>query len=488
MKKTLLMGAAASLLLGATAGAQTVIEITGATAFRSAAIAAINNAFLAESGAGNFATAVSNTTSSGSAASFGNGSMQIWKGRFPGISGTTIIRTSWNGSVEGIRAIAQPGIEVGGNATDPKYLKESVIGANGTSTPVRFHSDPNGDGAAVNALNYEQAESDLAFSDVAQSATPVSGLTLAGGPVGVVVFTMIANKTWSDDKKLADAYGNRLPTNITAQQFRTMAQRGWVPMSYFTGNADDTKKVFLTGRNDGSGTRTSYLSETGVGASTPIKQYVGYDRSSATTLPSIFLIPENGGFDAADVAKPEYKSTVWGNSLAGNGGHVSSSDVRTDLSKTTASTIVYAFDADEETGEATPATRFTQYAADKLYMISWVTYNDARSARGTALAADRTAEILGYDGVRLEGLAGNTPPTNLEGDDLAKVANGTYTAWNFQQLYYIASRAGASAVFNSIESQLDSVSPNVIGTAGLRTGLMNVNRTVDGGVILPGAP
>ena len=484
------MGAAASLLLGASAGAQTtVIEITGATAFRSAAIAAINNAFLQGSGAGNFATAFANTTSSGSTASFGNGSMQIWKGTFPGIDGTTIIRTSWNGSVEGIRAIAQPGATVGGNATDPLYLKQSVLGANNTSTGVRFHSDPNGTGgAAVNALNYEQAESDFAFSDVAQSATPVSGLTLAGGPVGVVVFTMIANKTWSDDKKVADAYGNRLPTNITAQQFRTMAQRGWVPMSYFTGNAADTKKVFLTGRNDGSGTRTSYLSETGVGASTPIKQYVGYDRSSATTLPSIFLIPENGGFDAQGVAKPEYKSTVWGNSLAGNGGHVSSGDVRTDLSKTTASTIVYAFDADEETGEASPASIFVQYPADKLYMISWVTYNDARSARGTAFAADRTAEILGYDGVRLEGLAGNNPPTNLEGDDLAKVANGTYTAWNFQQLYYIASRAGAAAVFNSISTQLNTASPNVIGTAGLRTGLMNVNRTVDGGVILPGAP
>ena len=483
------MGAAASLLLGATAGAQTtIIEITGATAFRSAAIAAINNAFLQGSGAGNFATAFANTTSSGSNASFGNGSMQIWKGTFPGIDGTTIIRTSWNGSVEGIRAIAQPGTTVGGNATDPLYLKQSVLGANNTSTGVRFHSDPNGAGAEANALNYERAESDFAFSDVAQSATPVSGLTLAGGPVGVVVFTMIANKTWSDDKKVADDYGKRLPTNVTAQQFRTMAQRGWVPMSYFTGNADDTKKVFLTGRNDGSGTRTSYLSETGVGASTPIKQYVGYDRSSATTLPSIFLVPENGGFDAANVAKPEYKSTVWGNSLAGNGGHVSSSDVRTDLSKTTASTIVYAFDADEETGEATPATRFTQYGADKLYMISWITYADARTARGTALASARTAEILGYDGVRLEGLAGDNPPDNLSGDDLAKVANGTYTAWNFQQLYYIASRAGATAVFNSIESQLDSVSPNVIGTAGLRTGLMNVNRTVDGGVILPGAP
>lgn len=484
MKKTLLMGAAASLLLGATVGAQTVIEITGATAFRSAAIAAINNAFLQGSGSGNFATAFSNTTSSASAASFGNGSMQIWKGVFPGIDGTTIIRTSWNGSVEGVRAIATPGITVGGNATDPLYLKVSVLGANGTSTGVRFHSDPT-NGAGTNAGNYERAESDFAFSDVAQAATPVTGLTLAGGPVGVVVFSMVASRTWAEDKLVGNTYGNSLPVNITAQQFRTMAQRGWVPVSYFTGNASDTFKVFLTGRNDGSGTRTSYLAETGVGPATPIKQYVAFDRTSADNIPSIFLVPANGGFDAQNVARTTYKSTVWGNNVNGNGGHVSSSDVKTDLSKRTTSTIAYAFGDDEDTGEATKDTRFTQFAAAKCYMISWVTYNFARDARGTGLAANRTAEILGYDGVRLEGLAGDNPPTNLAGDDLAKVSNGTYTAWNFQQLYYIASRPGAPAVFSSIESQLNSVTPNVIGTAGLRTGLMNVNRTVDGGVILP---
>jgi hypothetical protein len=485
MKKTFILGAAASLLLGATSGAQTVIELTGATAFRSAAIAAINNAFIAGSGAGNFAIAFSNTSASGQSTAFNNGSMQIWRGTFPGIPGETIIRTSWNGSVEGIRAVARPGEVFRGNPTDPLYLKPSVLGANGTTTTVRFHSDPGGTGgAAANALNYEQAESDFAFSDVAQTVTPVTGLTLAGGPVGVVVFSMVASRTWAEDKKVGDAYGNRLPVNITAQQFRTMAQKGWVPMSFFTGNASDTLKVFLTGRNDGSGTRTSYLAETGVGPATPIKQYLGYDRTtSATDLPSIFLVPANGGFDAQGVARPEYQSTVWGLNIDGNGGHVSSSDVRTDLSKHTTNTITYAFDIDEETGEASRNSVFQEFPAAKCYMISWVTYNDARTARGTGLANARTAEILAYEGVRLEGLAGDNPPTNLTGDDLAKVANGAYTAWNFQQLYYVASRTGATTVFNELKTRLDDSS--VIGTAGLPMRLMNVNRTVDGGVVLP---
>jgi hypothetical protein len=70
--------------------------------------------------------------------------------------------------------------------------------------------------------------------------------------------------------------------------------------------------------------------------------------------------------------------------------------------------------------------------------------------------------------------------------DKALVANGQYTAWNFQQLYYINGTSGASTVFTDLKSRLNSAS--VIGTAGMALGEMNVNRTVDGGTILPGAP
>lgn len=482
---------ASVLAIAASAGVchaqTTVIELTGATAFRSAAIDSINAAFQAGSGDGNFTTAYANTTATGSAASFGNGSMQIWRGTFPGIAGTTIIRTSWNGSVEGIRAVAVPGTDpVTNDINDPLYLRESNLGAIGSSTPVQFHSDPTGPGAAVNAQNYERAESDFAFSDVAQSATPVSGLSLSGGPVGVVVFAMIANKTWSDDVKA----GLFEVSNITAQQFRSMARQGFLPLSSFTGDPSDTAKVYLTGRNDGSGTRTSYLSETGVGASTPIQQYVGYDRSIADSLPSIFLIPTNGGFNAQGTAQPRYQSTVWGNSLDGNGGHVSSSDVRTDLSKTTANTAVFEFVDLDESGDITADEAVEVSSASKLYMISYVTYDDARAARGTGLASARTAEVLGYEGVRLEQLAGDNPADRLSApaaaEDLAKVANGAYTAWNFQQLYYVSSRSGASTVFNELRDRLNNAS--VIGRAGVPIGAMNVNRTVDGGVITPGAP
>jgi hypothetical protein len=481
--KTLLGSAVAVLAIGSAAQAQTVIEITGATAFRTAAVNAINNAF---NTGGDFTYGFANTTSAGNNVSFTSSSMQIWKGTFPGIQGTTIVRTSWNGSVEGVRAVAVPN-----NTNNPLYLKESILTGNltsggGTAATARFHSDSGGSGAVANAANYEQAASDLSFSDVAQSMTPVSGLTLSGGPVGVVVFTMIASKSWSDDKKVVGDYANRMPTSVTSQQFRTMARLGYAPMSFFTGNASDATRVYLSGRNDGSGTRTSYLSETGVGASTPIIQYVAHDRSVSGSIPSILKVPAGGGFNAQNLARPSYASTVWGLDIDGNGGHVSGGDLVNDLSKATSNTEVWEFVDLDESGTYTADEDAVARAADKLYLITWITYSDARSARGSALASDRTAQVLGYNGVILADLAGDNPPTNISAADRALVTNGSYTAWNFQQLYYNNATSGASTVFNDIKTRLNSAS--VIGTAGMALGEMQVNRTVDGGTILPGAP
>lgn len=504
--KTLLVAAGAVLSIGSAAKAQTVIEITGATAFRTAAVNAIHNAFISSNAS--FTYGFANTTSSGSSAAFTNSSMQIWKGTFPGI-GTAVVRTSWNGSVEGIRAVAQPNTTVNDTPTNPLYLKESILPGNltvggGNATTVRFHSDPGGEGASVNAANYERATSDLSFSDCAQSMTPVSGLTLSGGPVGVVVFTMIASRSWSVDKldtssANATAYANRMPTSVSSQQFRTMANRGYAPMSFFTGNALDTTRVYLTGRNDGSGTRTSYLSETGVGAATPIIQYINHDRSTSnstttangTTIPIIVKAAAGGGFNFQNVSTATYASTVWGNDIDGNGGHVSGSDLRDDLSRTTSSTAVWEFVDSNEDGvysadEDGPVSVNGSTDPKKLYLLTWITYSDARTARGTGNASARTAEVLGYNGVILPGLSGNNPPSTMGAADKELVANGRYTAWNFQQLYYINATPGASTVFNALKTALND--SNVIGSAGMALGEMQVNRTVDGGTILPGAP
>jgi hypothetical protein len=396
--------------------------------------------------------------------------------------------------VEGIRAIAVPSAD-----NNPLFLKESLLASatatasGGTAVTVKHNLDPAGD-----ATNFELAQADMSFSDVLKASTPIGGSTLQGGPVGVVAFTMIASKSWADDKKVADAYANRLPTSISAQQFRTLARDGSAPISLFTGNLTDngangnvtatTTKVYLTGRNDGSGTRTAYLAETGFGISKPVIQYVVHDRGTAT-IEKIVKVPKGGGFNFQNVAKSDYASTIWGNDANGNGGYSSGGDIRSDLAKTSSSAAVWEFTdglLDEEDGVIAADEDSEAIPATKLYLLSWLSTSDARTARGTGLASARTAEILGYNGVILSGLAGDSPGSSLSAADKALIASGQYTAWSFQQLYYTGAAATSNpnnVVFSNLKAALNNSA--TIGSAGLALGEMRVNRSSDGGTIVP---
>jgi hypothetical protein len=464
MIKKLLLALAAGATLAGSANAAVVINITGATAFRSAATAAINAAF----GAANFAYGFSNTDDVGNTTNLNNGFNQIWHGTFPGIGGSdTYIRTSWNGSVEGVRALLQPGV-----ANNASYLDTAVISAlplaAGGGTPAQRNF----------GANLVTAVADLAFSDVAQAATPVPG-TVFGGPVGVIVFTMIANRTWKND----DAGATAGITSISDQQWRTLLDQGHLPLGFFKGNTTDTTQVYATGRNDGSGTRTQYLAETGYGISKKVNQYVGYDRSTST-LPSIVKTAQGGGFNSAGVATTTIKSTVWGNDADGNGGYNSGADIRGDMAKTTANCTVYEFFDADGSGDYTADEAIVSVATSKLYMLSWLSSSDARTARGTGTTGAATAEVLGYNGVILSGLAGNNPPATLSNGDIALVANGSYSAWGYENLFHL-NTTNEQAVFTELKSRLSD--QTLIGSAGVTLGNMHVNRSEDGGKILPGA-
>jgi len=462
MKKLLLLAVAGTALAGSVQ-AQTVINITGATAFRTAAVTAINAAF---NSGGSFSYGFANTDVAAATTSLTNGTNQIWRGTFGTISGTTIIRTSWNGSIEGVRALVAPG---GLNNAD--YLLTSVASVAltaGGGTPATRNF----------GVDRETAVADLAFSDATINSSPLTG-TVFGGPVGTVVFSMIANRTWKNDDATATAGLN----SISAQQFKTLAAAGSLPLGFFKGNSTETTRVYLTGRNDGSGTRTIYLAETGYGIARAVQQYVVHDRSSPTNAPIILKTAKGGGFNFQGVATPDYKSTVWSNDTDGNGGYVSGGDLRTDLTKTTTSTAVWEF-ADQDFSDDFDASEDAQVtAAAKLYLLTWITASDARSARGTGLASAATAKVLGYNGVILDGLAGDNPPSQISVADRAKVANGAYTAWSYQQLYHLNS-ANQVIVFNSLKASLNTVA--AVGTAGVPLGEMNVNRSSDGGNILTG--
>jgi len=251
--------AAAVIFAGAQlATAQTVVNITGATAFRAAA----NNSILQLLG-GSGTAEYAFTGTQGLSGS----NRVIFKGNIDGQP--YIVRTSWSGSTQGILDLA--------DANAIQFLKTDVAtstdGINNPGTPDDF----------------ELAVARWAFSNMDKLLSQRPNAPLGGGPVGVVPFMFIGGEGSSP-----------LITNMTDQIHNTLWAQGVVPESLFTGNASDTALVYATGRNNGSGTRATILAETQYGAFTNVIQFnctfVG-DRQTGTLTGSPFLfgVDGNGG-------------------------------------------------------------------------------------------------------------------------------------------------------------------------------------------------
>ena len=450
MKLTKIASSAFALTLATAAvQADVSVEITGATAFRQAALNTIKARFDASGQPYQYAH-------DQAAGGFNLSTRSIFKGTFPGISGVTTIRCSFNGSVEGINAI------VNSPAADPTYYTDipgnlvtpAAIGGGETHT--------NTPGFAKTAV---AAQSDISFSDVSKAVTPYASLPTVnpagGSAVGVVVFTMIANE------------GSPLE-NITSQQFRALFSQGFQPLSLFTGIPDDNpladtpsndaQYIFATGRNDGSGTRTTYLAETGYGVTELVNQYL-VTSSTGDVINTIRLVPQGNGSNA---------STVWGQDVDGNGGYSSGSNLRADLARESGAVTV--LDADDQDAFGEPI---------KLSLVSWLSLGDAVSSRGTV--AGEGGKFLAFNGVKLDTMASVTANSNINNAsnaaDKAKVTSGAYTAWSYQQMYL---RAGLSSgdeftIANAIKSNLGAN----LGSAGIQISDMNAGRETDGGTVAP---
>lgn len=246
--KTLLIGASALGFAAAAQAQTTVINITGATAFRSAAHAAIMASFNQSGALGTTWNYAHNNATAGKGGSAGRA---IYKGIFPGITGTTVIRTSWTGSVEGVRALTKPTL------IPETYLTDSVANI---AAPGENIGKSTAETSTVHAF---------AFADMAQASAPAAYALpkLSGGPVGVIAFAPVINKD-------ADAS----ITNITINQFRRLVSNGTLPASMMTGNASSNGTIYNVARNDGSGTRVIQLAEIGHGQANLIKGYLHWQR------------------------------------------------------------------------------------------------------------------------------------------------------------------------------------------------------------------
>jgi hypothetical protein len=436
-------------------------EISGATAFRRGTIESIHALFVNSGQPFRFGSNRAGTD-------YVNADLVIWEGTVTGLPGTTTIRTSFNGSIEGLRAIAES------PASDPSYYLPSVL----TIAPAvnGAQQDGNGAEAGIGAIptsgNTATAETEIAFSDTDKAISPYASNPMQGGPIGVAVFALVTNE-------------GSLITNITSQQYNSLLANGNVPLSFFTGNPANTSLVFCTGRNDGSGTRSSYLAEMGYGVANAVKQYlvVGQEGNFITALQEV---PQGGvndltdtsldisNFDAQPIAagfqavfqETRSRSIVWGNDIAGNGGAFSGSVLRGHLGlRGDRVGGVTVFDPDGYDLFGAPQ--------NGVALVSWISVNDAVTARAGL------GQIIAFNGV---GIDVNGPSNTLSTTDKEKCYNGAYSAWNFQQMYR---RFGSSAETVTLYNLIAAAVPNNLGAAGLKSGDFKVGRADDGGTMNP---
>ena len=457
-------------LFAANSASAATFEITGATAFRRATIDAVHALYTS---GGNFRFAHNKGTDYQSA------DFITFEGTVTGLPGTTVIRCSFNGSIEGLRALTQPGQSGIVNSTnngDAYYIKtSSLTGAlanPGTNVAITVNTEPSTDS------DMERAEAEMAFSDTDIAISPYSAAPVETlGSVGAVAFAVCSSQ------------GSGI-TNVTYQQYNSLLTNGYVPKSFFTGVATDTSRVFCTGRNDGSGTRSSYLSEMGFGVSNPVQQYLVI-RGSGEENNAIQLVPAGGTNDIDPVttgvqfnptsaigiyhaATPVTQlttsaSTAWGQDVDGNGGAFSGSAITGPLGRSGTSVRVFA---------ANGGNLFGGVAQSNVSLVSWISGNDAITARKAG------AIVCSFNGISLDiGGTGNTGVDALTTADKAKITSGAYSAWNFQQFYYLS-----SADQNTVDlytSLHGSISGGVLGAAGIASADFTVGRLGDGGTINP---
>lgn len=413
-------------LAAATSALSAEIRITGATAFRASAIKTIAASY-----------------SPGFLASYSNGTLQtanqaVFQGNFPGIAGVTTIRCSWNGAVEGIRAIH--------NNTPLLFLSE---------TPTAT-GNADGTGGSVKTATSSQT-AHFAFSDCAQSSTPFTANTLYPGDpaIGVVVFAFVANNGASP-----------AITGMTSQLANALLTTGSQPLSMWSGlPADDNKQVYLTGRNDGSGTRTITLAEPGYGASQLIKQYKPTVVSNNIT--TLRLWPLADGVNLSD---------IWNPDTAGNGGFFSGGAITSSM-RSTSGAVQIQTAAGVNVGSPSPVSLITYQSASDAFQSQ-------RAATGTEVPA-RLLSFNGAPALTYKGSGTALDPYTLSDASVNDVARGRYTFWSYEVLYSnvdLASDADLNTVYQAIKA--GSTTQN-LGLSGISLEAMLVARGSDGGVVAP---
>jgi hypothetical protein len=266
--KNIVAALVAALSVGssfAAAAKTNVITIAGSTAYRDAAVAALESYY---NGGSNAIAGWSLVARSGDGSTATKDTYRLYA------QGTTnFIAVHWTGSEGGLQALA--------NNANVK-IAFLPLTANTTNTGV---------GAATLSTNVT-----IAFADVKQAASRFNGkgatdlgdsTKYAALPAPVELanlgFVWAASSNWP-----ATA-----PTNITKEIEQELFANGNVPLARFTGNSSDTAKVYLVGRNPDSGTRCAALLNAGLQNTAPVQQNAVDANGIVTPYPAETVIGLN---------------------------------------------------------------------------------------------------------------------------------------------------------------------------------------------------
>jgi hypothetical protein len=384
------------------------IAITGTTTFT---CTAADNAT---------ATSANNLYWSGSNASLGNYS----------------IKASFNGSGAGTQLVA--------GALSIPFLSSTNSG-----WPTTIAAAP------TTANTTDIVVPDVAMSDVFQSTTGFEGTvatiingvkvnhsyaTISGSndnTVAIVTFKPMASATFPQGTgtTLVDDTGptfNVSSYSLTPQNFTATWSFGSTVLSQFTGNhVDENSLVYSTGRNQDSGTRMTYLAETGYGVNVPVVQQYPTVTSGTVTAVNEYPITTINGISTGAV---------------GNGGESSGSAVRGYL--------------------AYPFSKSLSFSgANSAYFVTVLGTADSASVYNAAIE-------LPYVGTYYSATA---------------TEEGTYTLWSYEHMLYNPAGSGLTGATlsfaNAVKSNIEAANESGLAQAGLPLSVMQVTRPTDGGSV-----
>ena len=225
--KSILLAGAMSLGLVGLAQATSVVYMTGSTAGRGAIYDTVTdgtNVFDAAP------TIVYQGATSARSAGYVNFSNTV-----NGVA--TVLKCHWSGSEGGIADIAGSGTEA--------FLDDGAASDTNSTAPGPFVSS---------SVQLAAADNDKAYSK-----NPTAAIT--GNKVAVIPFK------WEKEK---GSSANLV--NVTDAAIRNALKGGNAKLALFTGNSADTTRVFVSGRDNNSGTRVNAYGDTGFGIFSTPKQ------------------------------------------------------------------------------------------------------------------------------------------------------------------------------------------------------------------------